>query len=341
MKYAYLSLILSVVCFHSLPATTDITSVKTYLLDTVGKMKTASIDFVKNAEAYQKIIQTYQGDYQTAYQKAQPEIQKLIAAMQDNYKAMDSFGYETVEAIVAGVSTLADYDIYLDAGVPKADGPENVAPVTLKLSNGKVIDQEGSLFTYLIEPALWGGNPRWCAPLDLNQDGKIAPRESLPQTEFILAVAQDVDQKITALLRDARAWQPTQQDCFSALVLMTPTLSDYFEDWKESRYSDSTSGRFSAVSRLSDMEGIMQSCSVLYSAVHNKITTEDKALAKAIKVGFHDILDFIEKLQQKENKGEITAAEIDELANQAKEKTDKLLPQIEQGAALLEIQIKT
>jgi hypothetical protein len=340
MKYTCLSLILSVACLHSTQAATDVTSVKTYLVDNVEKVKAASSDLVKNAETYQKIIQAHKGDYKTAYQKAQPEIQKLIQAMQDNYKAIDSFGYETVEAIVAGVESMAHYDIYLDAGVPKSEGPDDVAPVTLKLSNGKVIDQEGALFTYLIEPALWGGDARWIVPVDLNNDGKLAPRESLPQIELLISASKDADEKIGNLLRDARAWQPTQEDCFGALIVMTPTLSDYFEDWKQSRYSKENSGRFSAVSRLSDMHGIMKSCSVLYDAVNINVALEDKALAKAIEAGFDNILDFINQLQERENQGKINAAEIDELANQAKEKTDKLLPQIEQGAALLNLQTK-
>ena len=54
------------------------------------------------------------------------------------------------------------------------------------------------------------------------------------------------------------------------MVVMTPTLSDYFEDWKESRYSKEKSGRFQAVSRVSDMRGIMGSCQVMYEAVERK-----------------------------------------------------------------------
>ena len=47
------------------------------------------------------------------------------------------------------------------------------------------------------------------------------------------------------------------------MIVMTPTLSDYFEDWKESRYAPEKSGRFQAVSRVSDMRGIMGSCQVM------------------------------------------------------------------------------
>ena len=41
---------------------------------------------------------------------------------------------------------------------------------------------------------------------------------------------------------------------------MTPTLSSYFDDWKEAKKNGgSLGGRFVAVSRVSDMRGIMAS----------------------------------------------------------------------------------
>ena len=95
-----------------------------------------------------------------------------MTKMQENYKAMDSFGYETVEGIVAGVPSMADYDVYLDAGVPASEGPEGVASVVLDLGNGEKIDKQGALFTYIIEPMLWAGDKRWVTPVD---GGKKSP----------------------------------------------------------------------------------------------------------------------------------------------------------------------
>ncbi|MDB6078058.1 MAG: hypothetical protein JWO82_1805, partial [Akkermansiaceae bacterium] len=157
----------------------------------------------------------------------------------------------------------------------------------------------------------------------------------LPRPELIAAAAKDVDAKIGELKADAHAWNPTVPDLFGAMVLMTPTLSDYFEDWKESRFADEKSGKFQAVSRISDMRGIMSSCDVMYKAVMPAVAAKDKALAKSVNVGFNGILTFIDLLGKREKSGQIKAAEIDELASQAKEKTDKLVPQIEQSAALV------
>ena len=310
---------------------TTAASVKDYLLKNLTKIQNASEDFVKNSRAYAELVKTH-GDSLPAAYKAEPaKMDKLVAKMQDNYKAMDSFGYETIEGIVAGVPSLADYDIYLDAGVPASEGPDGVAPVVLDLGDGKTIDKQGSLFTFIIEPALWGGDKRWI----VEADGK-----TLPLPEVLMAAAQDVNKKINSLVAEANAWNASVSDCFGAMVVMTPTLSDYFEDWKESRYSSDKSGRFQAVSRVSDMRGIMGSCQVMYEAVHDGVSAKDKALAKSVASGFKGIMAFLDKIEDREKQGVIKGAEIDELATQAKEKTDKLVPQIEQSAAVSGVKIE-
>ncbi len=306
------------------PATAQ--SVKSYLVKALKKVHSESQDFVKNSNAYANLIKDNGGTVTAAYQTKSKEMDKLVAAMQENYKGMDSYGYETVEGIVAGVDSMADYDVYLDAGVPASEGPEGVAPVVLDLGNGEKIDKQGALFTYIIEPALWEGNKRWVV--------KVGDGKTMPRPEVLVAAANDTEKKIGNLLKDAEGWNASVQDCFGAMIVMTPTLSDYFEDWKESRYASDKSGRFQAVSRVSDMKGIMSSCAVMYDAVKGSVAQKDKALAKATDSGFKNILTFLDLLAKREKEGEIKGAEIDELASQAKEKTDKLVPQIEQSAAV-------
>lgn len=308
-------------------------SAKSYLLQKLEKMTTASEDFVKNSEGYSALVAEHGGSVEAAYKADPKQMEKLVAKLQDDYKAMDSFGYETVEGIVAGVPSLADYDIYLDAGVPASEGPEGVAPVVL-LVNGEKIDKQGSLFTYIIEPMLWSGDKRWVVSVD-------SGKKSLPRPEVLSAAAKDVNKKLGELLADAKSWNASISDCFGAMVVMTPTLSDYFEDWKESRYSKEKSGRFQAVSRVSDMRGIMGSCQVMYEAVEKKVAEKDKSLAKSVDSGFKGIMAFLDKIDAREKEGEIKGAEIDELATQAKEKTDKLVPQIQQSAAVIGVKVES
>lgn len=315
--------------------------VKGYLLGALTRMEQASDEFLTNATAYQKLVDTNGGDITRAFAQSPDEIMRLVAALRENYKAMDSFGYETIEGIVAGVPKLSDFDVYLDAGVPKdqAGSGTPVAPVVLTLPDGSKIDREGCLFTYLIEPMLWGSNKKLVVAADLDRDGKIVPRESLPRADVLITVARDVRMKIHELHETAIAWQPSTSDYFSAIITMTPTLSGYFDDWKESRYAPETSGKFTAVSRVSDMRGIMFSVAVLYEAVHAKVAVKDPALANSIQRGFEGILVFIDRVDQREKKAGavMTPAEVDELGEKAKQKADKLVPQIEQAAALLSI----
>jgi hypothetical protein len=329
---------LSCLAADSAPASTD---VKGYLLSALGKMEQAADAFVVDATAYQKLVEANGGDPARAYSQAPEELQRLIAALRDEYKAMDSFGYETVEGIVAGVPALADFDIYLDSGVPRdqAGGGTPVAPVLLILPNGSRIDHEGCLFTYLIEPMLWGSNKKLVVPVDLDHDGKIGPHESVPRADVLAAVAADVRAKIHDLHQTAIAWHPSTSDYFSAIITMTPTLSGYFDDWKESRYAPEMSGKFTAISRVSDMRGIMYSVAVLYGAVHAEVKAKDPALAASIRHGFDGILAFIERVDRREKKAGTTMvpAEVDELGEQAKQKADKLVPQVEQAAALLDL----
>jgi hypothetical protein len=312
--------------------------VKGYLLDALTKMHAAADEFVQNAAAYQQLSDAQGGDPARAYAAAPNEIQKLVERLRENYKAMDSFGYETIEGIVAGVGSLSDFDVYLDSGVPQdqAGGGTPVAPVVLVLPNDKKIDHQGCLFTYIIEPMLWGTNASLVLPADVNGDGRIAPNESLPRPDVLTAAANDVQAKIVQLQQAAIAWQPTTADYFSAIITMTPTLSGYFDDWKESRYATERSGKFTAVSRVSDMHGIMSSVAILYGAVNGAVAAKDPALANSIARGFSGILQFIDRVAARERKsGAITGPVIDELAEQAKQKADKLVPQVEQAAAIV------
>jgi hypothetical protein len=89
------------------------------------------------------------------------------------------------------------------------------------------------------------------------------------------------------------------------------------------------------------MRGIMFSVAVLYNAVNAQVAAKDPALASSIQRGFDEILAFIDRVDARERKagGKMVAAEIDELGDQAKQKADKLVPQVEQAAAILDVKI--
>ena len=64
--------------------------------------------------------------------------------MQDTYIDANP-AYEEMEGVVAGVPTLADYDVIIDAGSDKSD-PENAVPFTVKTPAGRTFEQPGNFF---------------------------------------------------------------------------------------------------------------------------------------------------------------------------------------------------
>ena len=68
--------------------------------------------------------------------------------------------------------------------------------------------------------------------------------------------------------RSSKAWKPTASDAFTAVVVMVPTMSEYFGQWKVSRFvlGDRAKGdSFNVVSRLSDIGDILGGLRVIYA----------------------------------------------------------------------------
>jgi len=313
--------------------------VKTYLLAVVEQTNTASADLKKAAGEYAKLIAD-NGNSAEAAAKAKPaEVAALIKQMRDAYQRIDSFGYEYIEGIVAGVPALMKYDIELDAGVPlaKAELQDNVADVKI-VAGDVVIDKEGSLNNFLIEPTVFGTNPRFTDG-NATLPGFDAP-VGLPKPKLVVALADYAVDAYGRLKKDAIAWEPSEKDCFHVVANMTPTLADYFDDWKETKkYGMAVGGRFVAVSRLSDMRGIMASTRLAWMAVAGDVRTKDAALADKVTLGYDQILTFIDKIEAREAKQSLKVETIDALGSQAKEKADKLTIQGAQAAALVGIDV--
>jgi hypothetical protein len=170
-----------------LPAEETAANVKSYLLDKLEKMNAASADFLKNSEAYSALVAEHGGSVDAAYRADPKQIDKLISKLRDGYKAMDSFGYETVEGIVAGVPSISEYDWYLDGGVLEPAGHENVAHVVLDLGHGTKIDKQGVFHVYHRANAL-NGDKRWIVPVEGGKKRFRARR--------VLTAAVDVNKKL-------------------------------------------------------------------------------------------------------------------------------------------------
>jgi hypothetical protein len=300
----------------------------------------AAKDLKKHADTYAGLIKQHNGDYAAAAKAEPAKMVQLIRAMQDDYRRLDSFGYEYIEGIVAGVPCLAAYDIELDAGLPAkgATPDDDIAPV--KIAAGPLtLDKEGSLNNFLIEPTVFGTNERFAgAKVSLPE---LSDKPVLvPNAELIVALADYAIGGYARMLKSVQAWQPSDKDCFEALAAMTPTLADYFEDWKEAKVSGSAAGgRFVAVSRVSDMRGIMASTRLIWHGMADQVQPKDKSLTTSVSKGYDQILAFIDTVEAREKKGNLTPEQIDALGSQAKERADKLTAQVTEAAALLKIEV--
>ena len=320
-------------------------AIKDYLVGQVTEMDAAAHDFVVNAETYNQIIQASHGDYNEAAMTHGPELLSLVSKMQGDYKGLHMNGYETVEGIAAGVKELVKYDIYFDSGVPsdQATTDNPAAPIDLKTASGETIDHdEGNLFHYVIEQALWGANKDLIHPLDAAAQQHVHGIQVLPRADVLVASALDAREKSDAFLADSRAWQPSLDECVGALVWMTPTFNTYFDDLKDSLYNPS--GKYVSESRVLDMRGIMGSLQLVYDAIRPDLETKDPALAAQLAREYEGIMRHINETDRRDKAAraasqKLSKVEIEEMAEQAKHMSDQLAPQLEQVAVILGLKL--
>lgn len=320
-------------------------AIKSYLVTQVTKMDGAAHDYVKNAEAYNNIIEANHGDYNQAALKNGPELLTLIAKMQGDYKGLHMNGYETVEGIAAGVKELVKYDIYFDSGVPSDEATTDnpAAPIHLKTASGETIDDnDGNLFHYVIEQALWGVNKKLIKPLNSEAQAHLKGVQVLPRADVVLATALDAREKTDEFLADSRAWNPTLDECVGALVWMTPTFNTYYDDLKDSLYDPS--GKYVSESRVLDMRGIMGSLQLVYNAIRPDLEAKEPALAAQLAREYDGIMRHVDETDRRDKAAraagqKLSKVEIEELAEQVKHMSDQLAPQLEQVAVILGLKL--
>ncbi|MEI9894488.1 MAG: hypothetical protein WDN28_11535 [Chthoniobacter sp.] len=214
--------------------------------------------------------------------------------------------------------------------------------LVLKTDSGKtIIDRNGNLFHYVMEPALWGTKAVFVAPLSAEAQTRAHGAKVVPKSEVLTSSAKECARRMDQLLTMSQSWQPTLDECVGALVWMTPTLNGYFEDWKDSRYNPNAAlGRYVAESRVIDMRGIMSSLQLTYVAIMPEIAKKDAALAKRLQSDYAGIMSFLNHVDERERKGsKLTVLEIEEMAFQAKGLTDQLVPKLKQVVALLGLKL--
>jgi hypothetical protein len=322
----------------------NLTSVKTYLLDSLSSLKTSSEQLTAASNRYYELAKSDDFDYSTLWNTKQQEVMDAVEQAREAWKAA-SPGYERVEGLVAGVPLLAEYDVILDAGASGKEGGDAVVPFDLQLPDGRTLQKPGNLFG-VTESTLWGTDPEYTASVqaDFNGNGTLEFGEALPEANVLKAGAEKLDAYVGELQTAAQGWQPSEADAFTALVVMVPTMNEYFDSWKNSRFiaGDASSQRdFVAISRLADIQEILSGLEVVYKGVSPIVASVDASQDQQIGKGLTDLKVFVADVHAKEQRGEkFSGEDADLLGAEAQNRATAITGQLTQIAAKLNISIE-
>ncbi len=319
--------------------------VQDYLLEHTARLRRDVGALGSQAKRYHALAASVDFDYGRLLSEHGEEVRGLIEEAQGSFRKANP-AYEEMEGVVAGVPELADFDVAIDAGGDSSD-PENAVPFDVKTAAGKVFKQPGNYF-YLVETSLFGTEPRFAArgvKPDLDDDGRVEFGEALPDAEFLLAATRDFADAAADLDASARRWKPTTKDALTALVVMTPTMSEYFEAWKSSRFvagSRATEKAFVGASRLQDIADILGGLVVIYDNVQPEIKKADAQQAAQSATELRELHAFAEKLRDQEVRGRaFKPEEADALGSEAQDRAEAIAGQISQAAGRLGITLET
>ena len=125
---------------------------------------------------------------------------------------------------------------------------------------------------------------------------------------------------------------------------MVPTMSEYFGQWKESRFvrgGASTGDSFNVVSRLSDIGDIIAGLEVVFDGVQPAIAEVDAAGAAQTRTELSGLASFIADLRAQESSGHrFPPEQADQLGVEAQERGSAVAGQVTQHAAQLAVDIQ-
>jgi hypothetical protein len=326
-------------------AGTDLGAIKEYLLDHTTDLQEQTATLAADADAYHAAAEEAGFDYEKLLADRREEVAGMVEKMQATFRTANP-AYEQMEGVVAGVPQLADFDVSIDAGGDASD-PENAVPFSVETPAGKTFKQPGN-YNFLIETSLFGTEPKFAAKKvepDLDGDGKVEFGEALPDADFYVAATRDFARTAGELDKAARAWKPTTQDALTALVVMTPTMSEYFEAWKNSRFvagSNAAEKAFVVASRLQDITDILGGLVLVYDNVKPAVARADRQQARQTEKSLRSLHAFARRLRDQEREGkQFDAQDADTLGSEAQSQAEAIAGQISQAASQLNIKLET
>ncbi len=321
----------------------DLAPVKSYLTEHADDLNTQVDVMTENAERYYELAKAADFDYEKLMAENGDEVEELLAESKEAFQAANP-AYEEMEGIVAGVPRLAQYDVDIDAGSDASD-PESAVSFSLDVPGGQTLKQPGNLF-FLTETALYGTNKDLLAdaPQDVDGDGKASFGEGLPDAKKYVATLRKFDEMTDDLVTDADKFEPTPSDAFTAITVMTPTMSEYFEAWKNSRFisgSDATELGFVATSRLSDIADILEGIRFTYDEIQPTVEAEAPQQAEQTARELNRLIKFVTELRDREEQGtKFTGEQADTLGSEAQARAEEIAGQVTQAAQRLGIELQ-
>jgi hypothetical protein len=328
-------------------APSSLSGIKTYLL---GRSQTLVGELTAErtrAERYYALARASGFDYARLWRGHRAEVSKLLLASKPSFDRAHR-AYEEEEGIIAGVPSLAQFDVIMDSGTSAADDPKTAVPFDLKLPNGRVFKRPGNYFHALLEPTLFGTDPRFVAKgparVDLDGDGKVEFGEVLPDANVLVAIARGFQQAAKQSAAAARAWKPTDSDVLTALVVMVPTMEGYFGEWKSSRFilgNKAKEAAFVSHSRLIDVHGILFSLETVYSGIRPVLDKAGSAQSAQIGSQLRSLTSFVDSIYAREKSGtRFKPDEADLLGSQAQKQANTIAGQVSQAAGVLGIKLQ-
>lgn len=325
-------------------AAIDYRAIQDYLFDHTELLVQNTATIQRDAEAYHALAEAADFDYARLLRERRPEVARLVRRLQTDFHAANP-SYEEMEGVVAGVPELADFDVSIDAGGDASD-PENAVPFSVETPAGRTFRQPGN-FNFLVETSVYGTEPRFQAKgvrPDLDGDGTVEFGEAVPDADFLVATAREFATTARELDAAAREWEPAPEDVFTALVVMTPTMSEYFESWKNSRFvagDRATEKAFVTSSRLGDISDILGGLVLVYDSVQPTITDVDADQAQQTGRSLKQLHRFAQRLENEEADGRrFTAGDADTLGGDAQDRAEAIAGQISQAAGQLNITLE-
>lgn len=323
----------------------QLAAVKDYLTDHSAQLTKSVAGLQESANAYYDLAKSVDFDYVKLLKEHCPEVERQLGDAKRAFVVANP-SYEEMEGIVAGVPRLAHYDVDIDAGSDASD-PESAVSFSLTLDDGTKLEQPGNLF-FLTETALWGTNPDLVAKgvePDVDCDGEVEFGEGLPDAKIFKAATAEFAAQAKSLDADAQEFEPTPSDALTSIVVMTPTMSEYFGQWKNTAFvagkGDQKEQSFVATSRLSDIADILEGIAFTYDEIAPQIAAESPQQARQTKRELNQLLAFAADLRDREAKGErFTPKQADQLGSEAQARAEAIAGQVTQAAQQLGIELQ-